>query len=132
MLKNMPLIVLLVCSAQAAFADKWRDPTTGITWTYDILESGSVCLFHDDFKYPAVSPQTMKHLDIPSHLGGLPVTDLYPNAFQDCINLTSVTIPATVTNICGRRVFRGCDKLVSIDVAADNPVYKSVDGFVCT
>lgn len=134
MLKNLTLIVLLVCSAQVAFADKckWRDPTTGITWTYDIWESGSVCLFPDGYKYPAVSPQTMKHLDIPSHLGGLPVTDLYPHAFQDCINLTSVTIPATVTNICGRRVFRGCDKLVSVDVAADNPVYKCIDGFVCT
>ena len=42
---------------------------------------------------------------------------------------TAVTIPANVTGI-GDRMFDGCKKLQSIEVAADNPAYTSVSGLL--
>ena len=38
-------------------------------------------------------------LEIPSTIDGYPVTCIYGSAFNDCINLTSITIPDYVTNI---------------------------------
>jgi len=54
-------------------------------------------------------------------------------AFEDCADLVSVTIPASVTEIegltgIGGTAFRGCVNLMSIDVAEDNTRYSSLDG----
>ena len=49
---------------------------------------------------------------IPRAINGLPVTGIGDYAFQDCTNLTSVTIPRSVTNI-GYHAFRDCSSLVS-------------------
>ncbi|MBQ9786513.1 MAG: leucine-rich repeat domain-containing protein, partial [Clostridia bacterium] len=38
-----------------------------------------------------------------------------PNAFQSCTNLTSITIPASITTI-GSQVFDGCSSLATITV----------------
>lgn len=46
-------------------------------------------------------------------------------------DVTSVTIPASVNHI-GRYAFGHCFKLTSINVAEDNPAYKSIDGVVYT
>ena len=89
-------------------------------------------------------------LDVPSTLGGYPVTVIGDYAFNgcsgltsititnsveslgawsfsDCVNLTSITIPESVTNI-GRCVFIGCSSLTSITVNDDNAYYSSQDG----
>ena len=52
-------------------------------------------------------------------------------ALSWCEELTSVTIPANVTSI-GYDVFMYCRRLEAIEVAADNPAYKSVDGLLLT
>ncbi|MGI6472398.1 MAG: leucine-rich repeat protein [Candidatus Methanomethylophilaceae archaeon] len=72
-------------------------------------------------------------------------------AFHNCINLTDVTIPDTVTKIGGSAfssssltyiwipssvidivgsTFSGCHQLTEIEVSRDNPVYGSVDGIL--
>ena len=48
-----------------------------------------------------------------------------------CTALKDVTIPATVTTI-GEQAFYSCTSITNIEVAADNPAYKSVDGMVLT
>lgn len=48
------------------------------------------------------------------------------HAFQDCEELTSIVIPASVTSI-GALAFAGCSSLAHISVAADNPYYDSRD-----
>lgn len=48
-------------------------------------------------------------------------------AFYNCSELISVTIPNSVTKI-GDQVFRGCTKLIGINVESTNTKYTSVDG----
>ena len=50
---------------------------------------------------------------IPATLGGYPVKGLDDFAFRGCCDLTSVTIPDSVTNI-GRYTFDGCTGLTSV------------------
>ena len=52
------------------------------------------------------------------------VTGINSAAFQDCSDLTSITIPYSVTSI-GRGAFRGCSSLTSMVVAEENIVYDS-------
>lgn len=52
---------------------------------------------------------------IPDTLGGYPVTGIGYQAFYNCANLTSVTIPNTVTKIEGG-VFHECSNLISVTI----------------
>ena len=52
------------------------------------------------------------------------VTSIGENAFSECAGLTDIMIPAAITYIAGN-VFHGCEDLISITVAEDNPVYHS-------
>ena len=49
-------------------------------------------------------------LSIPSEIEGLPVTGISGAAFYGCSQLTSITIPNTVTEI-GSSAFSGCSRL---------------------
>ena len=67
---------------------------------------------------------------VPSTTNGLSVTSIASIAggvFSGCSNLTSVTIPSSVTNI-GVAQFAPCPGLTNITVDALNSVYSSVDG----
>lgn len=55
------------------------------------------------------------------------VTTIGGGAFANCEKLKSITIPATVSSI-GENVFSGTFSLESIEVAAENEHYKSIDG----
>ena len=67
------------------------------------------------------------HLPLPPTLSGCPVTAINSFAFYNCTNLTSVTIPASVSSI-GNYAFFSCSSLTSIGVAAHNDTYASIDG----
>jgi hypothetical protein len=64
---------------------------------------------------------------IPSTINGRVVTGIGDWAFENCYNLTSVMIPASVTNI-GLPPFGGCSGLTAITVDTDNPNYSSLNG----
>ena len=55
------------------------------------------------------------------------VTSIEDFAFHYCLALTDVFIPSSVTSIAGSS-FAGCEKLKTIAVSADNPVYKAEEG----
>ena len=55
------------------------------------------------------------------------VTAINYLTFLGCSNLTSITIPSSITFI-EERVFQGCDALTSINVASGNTRYSSADG----
>lgn len=57
------------------------------------------------------------------------VTSIHPDAFH-VSNITSVTIPAGITEI-PQRVFVGCIQLEQILVEEGHPKYQSLDGFLC-
>ena len=46
---------------------------------------------------------------------GSGITEICNSAFEDCVNLTSVEIPATVTAI-GSNAFDGCTKLGTVEI----------------
>jgi hypothetical protein len=52
---------------------------------------------------------------IPETITGLPVTWIGVDAFYNCSNLTSITIPQSVTNL-DNQVFFGCSQLTAVDL----------------
>jgi hypothetical protein len=65
-------------------------------------------------------------VEIPPRFDGRPVTFIGSSACQ-AMALSTVTIPASVSWI-GEGAFAYCSRLTRIDVAADNPFYRSVEG----
>jgi hypothetical protein len=64
---------------------------------------------------------------IPNKINGLSVVKIKSNVFRSATNLTSVTIPRSVTDI-EYNAFSFCTNLAAISVEAHNPVFKSIDG----
>jgi hypothetical protein len=64
---------------------------------------------------------------IPNTTNGYTITGIEAYAFEDGTNLTSVTIPGSVTNI-GVGPFLGCASLTNISVNAGNPSFSSTNG----
>lgn len=62
---------------------------------------------------------------IPEKYNGDDVTDLRSECFENCKNMTSLTIPATIESI-GSDVFTGCDKLTEIKIYVTSPSMLSV------
>ncbi|MBR1528097.1 MAG: leucine-rich repeat domain-containing protein [Oscillospiraceae bacterium] len=73
-----------------------------------------------------VSDTYTGELVIPSQLDGHDVGYLDNAAFMNAKGLTSVTIPATVSDI-GNSVFFGCENLEKIHVEAGNPYLAEID-----
>ena len=99
--------------------DKW--------WT---LKDGVLTIYSDNAWYYKVwdtekvraAVLTEGVTQIPNDLGPISAP-----AFDGCKALTSVTVPASVTNI-GEKAFAGCEALENITVSPDNPNYSSEYG----
>ena len=78
---------------------------------------------YQEFEYTVSYDNTYVRIDryagtdetviIPDTIDGLPVTELSYNAFADCRQLKSVTIPDNITEV-GGYLFRNCSSLVSV------------------
>lgn len=111
---NVRTIKSLVVGAMAAlacacFADS--EKVNGYTWTYEIVDGKAVIGSGSNVR--AVSPIPTGALTIPAKLGGKPVVRLADFALCECFNITSVTIPASVTSLGGAS-FAGCFALKSV------------------
>lgn len=118
-------LALLALAAPLAIAEQFGD------FTYVLNDDETVTITN----YPK---DAVGHVDIPAEIDGMPVTALAPGAFGDCRELTSITIPAGVTDVEGRGVdffsggawgtFGGCTSLTTILVDGANPALASEDG----
>ena len=59
-------------------------------------------------------------LEVPAEIGRLPVISIVDSAFGGCSNLTSITIPDSVTSI-GRNAFSKCSSLTKITFEDNAP-----------
>ena len=105
-------VLFALSCAWSAWAGTWTDPNTGITWTYTV--SNGKAMIYNDWA-AAIPTSTTGAINIPSTLGGYPVTRIGDYAFSDCSWLTSVTIPDSVTSI-GDYAFERCSGLTSMTI----------------
>lgn len=86
-----------------------QNPSEDENYTYKVLSDDTV----EITKYE--EQEGITDIEIPTKLGGKCVTSIRTEAFRDCSNLTSVTIPEGVINI-GSRAFYGCSNLENITI----------------
>lgn len=60
------------------------------------------------------------------------VRGLENSAFSGCTRLAWIEIPENVISIPSGIIFRGCSGIRSIEVAVNNPVYRSINGALCS
>ena len=98
-------------------AHSWKDNVCQICKTDAGGSKGLEYNLNSDKKYYAVAgigTCTDKEITIPSTYNGLPVTAIDWEAFNGCSELTSITIPDSITKI-GSKAFSGCDGLIQTE-----------------
>ena len=87
----------------------YTNVTADATWVYTVT-NGAATLISAVASGEAVVPDT---------LGGVSVTSIADRAFQDCAELSSVTIPTDVTSI-GSALFANCHALKKVFILGDS------------
>lgn len=107
-------------STTETVAPVWRKAGTaefdGRIWTYSISDDGSLTIGNGIDV--AVFPIPSGNFSIPTDLNGCPIVGVAANAFKDCVDLTSLTIPSNVTRI-GVGAFDGCSGLTNIVIESE-------------
>ena len=94
----------------------------------DVVIPASINFLGDDFPVVSIGDEAfyqcsnLTSITLPES-----VTSIGGYAFQECSGLTSIMLPESVTSI-GDRAFLGCANLEGIVVSEENPVYSSLDG----
>ena len=84
----------------------------GIIWTYTV-ENGYAVV--GDGHSAAIPTTTSGAIAVPDKLGGCEVKSIGSSAFYECKDLTIVTMPDTITNICSY-AFCGCSSLTNVTI----------------
>ena len=88
----------------------------GYTWSYRIRNGAATIVAEKDGRFScAVSPAPSGDVSIPATLNGVKVTSIGREAFKNCSELKSVTIPVGVTGI-EWEAFRFCKGLASVTI----------------
>ena len=103
------------------------ETVNGVAYKYYVLD-GEAEISSGIREVPAVDQSTSGPIEIPSSLGGCPVTSLGTDAFYGCSRITSVSIPDTVANI-GYCCFFGCSSLQGGLVISDSVVNIEAQAF---
>ena len=88
----------------------------GCTWSYRVKNGAATLVAEKDGEYScAVSPTPTGNVSIPPTLNYIKVTSIGRDAFMNCTELTSVTIPEGVTSI-ERDAFYHCNGLKTVKI----------------
>ena len=122
--KIMAFAFMLLSVTISAFADTWKDPSTGITWTYTVLDDGTVALGGGgtsiDDAVPAVPNTTTGELVVPAKINDMDVTSVMAYAFYNCQKITSLQFDTTISlQADASAIFRSCIGLTNIDFLAN-------------
>ena len=108
-----------------------------IVYTYNYIDNGdgtvSLSRYTEGGGWVEVpiSPAPVGEFTVPDEIDGKQVVAIGKDVFDMCYDMTSVIIPASVTNISWA-AFNEAYGLTNFTVAADNPAYTSVDGVLYT
>lgn len=101
------LSLALVCLVVALFGSPDAlAATTDDGWDYEITDSGVTITCYTG---------TATEVEIPEEIEGYPMTKIGASAFWGCKNLTSITIPDSVTSI-EDKAFYWCSNLTSVTI----------------
>ena len=106
-MKSLKAFFFAVATLAAGSLFAETETVNGVTWTYHVNDGKA--------EVYSIPNSTSGAITIPSTLGGYPVTSIGDRAFEECDELTSVTIPNSVTWI-GWDAFRGCSGLTSVTI----------------
>jgi len=126
-MKNKALVSLLLLTfvtAGAAFAPRVfaQSPTLDkLTFT---AKSASGKNYNE---VKAVNTSISGAVVIPGTYNNIPVTNIPQNAFYNCSNITSVTIPASATSV-GTSAFRSCTNLTSVTFGGSSTTIQNESG----
>lgn len=76
---------------------------------------------------------TATEITVPNEFKNAPVKVISADAFRDCDQISSITIPDSIINIGAYKesqAFDGCTNLASITVSKGNEYYSSIDGIL--
>ena len=120
-MKKLISVILGLAIATAlslAFSFAAGAETEGI-YTYTVLDGNATIV--------SCSDATSVAITIPSTLGGCPVTSVGDNAFVNCSNLISISLPSSIISL-DEYAFFNLYNLTSINVDIDNQYFCSVNG----
>ena len=92
----------------------YTETVDGVEWTF-MVTNGVSSVGTGVQDGTAISSSTIGEVAVPESLGGHPVTCIADYAFYDCIGLTGISIPPSVTNV-GNSAFQGCRALKNATV----------------
>lgn len=96
-------------------------PSEGLEYSFDKYGS------HYGYVVTDIGSCADNNVIIPSEYKSRTVKSIGDNAFKDCIGITSITIPDSVTSI-GNEAFSGCTKLESIYYTGDIASWCKISG----
>ena len=106
--------------------DVFIESINGVDWEFEVISAtGRTCRLGVSPSFPvAVSDNISGNVIVPTSVQGCNVVEISYHAFYDCKNITSITIPNSVTSIDGG-AFDNCSGLTSITVSTGNSIYDS-------
>ena len=109
------IIVFSLCAITLAHPwDKCVEQVNGLQWNYTV-ENDEARLGSKFGYLPALDKVTQGEIVVPNSLGGYPVRTIGPNAFDNQVAITVITLPTGLLSICDH-AFEGCTNLTTISM----------------
>lgn len=121
-LRTMALAILAASIQFVSAANAASEKVGDYTWTYSVVDGKAVIGVVGENGYPkghqrAIEPEPVGVVEIPSTLGGCPVTEIGDYAFYSCGRMTALTFPSGVVRI-GRFAISYQGSMTGIDLPA--------------